>query len=892
MGGMFDGCSSLTSLDIGGWNTSNVTNMCGSNSYSGMFRNCSSLTSIDIGSWDTSNVTNMGSMFYGCSKLTSLDIGGWDTSNVTNMGSMFYGCSSLTSLNIGGWDTGKVTDMGGMFDGCSSLTSLDIGGWNISQVTDVAAMFCYCSSLTSLDIGSWDTGKVTNMISMFSGCSSLTSLDIDGWNTRSVKDMSCMFNSCSKLTSLNIGGWNTGNVTDMRIMFYDCSSLTSLDIDGWNTGKVTNMIRMFYGCSKLTKLDIGGWDTSNVTSMSSMFNGCNSLTSLDIGGWNTSSVTSMSDMFDGCSKLTSLDIGGWDTSKVTSMSSMFSGCSKLSTIRLSDKIKSNIISELPSKSWLHTRTIDGTKLYDKKMYTTTELSKLPGAEMAGTWKVPYTSGSTKNPDGTYEYVTDDDLWTQNGDAWTYTFDVFDDSVPFYFWEENLPGFSSLLMLKDDGTLPSIGTTGTSKTGTVTNKQNVDSGNLKVSKTVVGSDKETKFKFQITLTGDHIKDACEYSDVLFTKGVGTIILKDGESKTIEGIPAGTTYSVEEAQTGLYQSKGENTSGAIEKDQIKEVSFTNRKIKDNPPDENTEVNVTVSKKVLPEKNKETGKYQMSAAFTGLKANTSYGLSDGTEFTSDSNGNGYVEFALAQDEELVFLHLPVGCTYQITEAAGEYTSSYEVTDDQNAGTIAKNEDKNTEEQKDLSTGKETAEAGENVKVTFTNEIQYLQDLTLTKKTVRANGSDYDSKEAFSFTITFSSLKPGENFASTVGKVKADEDGTAEKTITLKNGEKAEFYKIPYGTQYQITEEKNSYKPSYEINAATTVKKSDTGKAEESLSTETETVDMGEDDVVTFTNEVSEWYTLPEAGSHALELLAGAAMIVLALGYAKRKKSLHNMH
>lgn len=396
----------------------------------------------------------------------------------------------------------------------------------------------------------------------------------------------------------------------------------------------------------------------------------------------------------------------------------------------------------------------------------------------------------------------------------------------------------------------------------------------------------KFKFIITLTGDHIKDACEYSDVLFTKGTGIIYLKDGESKTVSGIPAGTTYSVSEEQTGLYQSRGENTSGIIEKDQMKEVSFTNTELKDNPPAENTEVNVTVSKKVLPEKNKETGKYQMSAAFTGLRANTSYGLSNGTEFTSDANGNGYTEFTLAQDEELVFLHLPVGCTYQFTEAAGDYTSSYEVTDDQSAGTIAKNTDRNTEEKKALSTGKETAEAGEKVKVTFTNEIQYLQKLTLEKKTVKADGSEYDCKESFDFTIKFSNLKPGQGFVSTVGKVKADEDGDAEKTISLKNGEKAEFYKIPYGTEYQITEEKNKYAPSYRIDAATVKKATDKASADTDLFTETETIDMGEDDAVTFTNEYLEQFTLPDAGSNTLELLTGVAFFTLLIGYINRKQ------
>ena len=93
---------------------------------------------------------------------------------------------------------------------------------------------------------------------------------------------------------------------------------------------------------------------------------------------------------------------------------------------------------------------------------------------------------------------------------------------------------------------------------------------------------------------------------------------------------------------------------------------------------------------------------------------------------------------------------------------------------------------------------------------------------------------------------LKPGQSFASTVGKVKADEDGTAEKAITLKNGEKAEFYKIPYGTEHQIKEEKNEYEPSYRIDAATVVKAANKAPANTDLSTETEIIDMGEDNTV----------------------------------------------
>jgi len=41
-------------------------------------------------------VTDMEGMIQGCSSLESLDVSNWDTSNVTNMSSMFAGCSSLT----------------------------------------------------------------------------------------------------------------------------------------------------------------------------------------------------------------------------------------------------------------------------------------------------------------------------------------------------------------------------------------------------------------------------------------------------------------------------------------------------------------------------------------------------------------------------------------------------------------------------------------------------------------------------------------------------------------------------------------------------------------------------------------------------------------------------
>ena len=242
--------------------------------------------------------------------LVSVDLSGFDTSNVTNMSGMFYWCSNLTTLNLSGWDTGRVTDMNSMFDGCSSLTSLDLSGWDTGSVTNITYMFRYCNNLTTLNLSGWDTGSVTYMCDMFDSCSSLTSLDLSGWKTGSVTEMHYMFRECSNLTNLKLSGWETGSVTNMNSMFYNCRNLTNLDLSGWKTGRVTNMDSMFYDCCNLTTLDLSGWDTGSVTNMDSMFYNCSNLKTVYVGDlWSTEKVTDSYHMFIYCTEL----VGGAGT---------------------------------------------------------------------------------------------------------------------------------------------------------------------------------------------------------------------------------------------------------------------------------------------------------------------------------------------------------------------------------------------------------------------------------------------------------------------------------------------------------------------------------------------------------------------------------------------------
>ena len=90
-----------------------------------MFYGCSSLTTLDVSKWVTSNVTNMSYMFNGCIKLITLDVSGFDTRNVTNMNYMLYDCNNLTTIYASdNFVTNQVEDSTNMFGRCSKL----IGG--------------------------------------------------------------------------------------------------------------------------------------------------------------------------------------------------------------------------------------------------------------------------------------------------------------------------------------------------------------------------------------------------------------------------------------------------------------------------------------------------------------------------------------------------------------------------------------------------------------------------------------------------------------------------------------------------------------------------------------------------------------------------------------------
>ena len=402
------------------------------------FANSPSLSSIEgLEYLNTSEVTDMSSMFSGCSSLTSLDLRGFDTGKVTNMNSMFYGCSSLVTIRVGeGWTTSSVTSSDGMFYGCQRLTGgngtqfdnnktdktyarIDGGGDGKGYLTGMVAYVVY-NSFSKIMTFYYDDKKLDRQGdgSVYSlGNVTMAGNDIESVTFNSSfaqykpTSTSHWFDNKSFLSSFDgLQYLNTSNVTDMSSMFSGCSSLTSLDLSGFDTGKVTDMSSMFSGCSSLVTITVGdGWNTSKVTASSSMFEGCNSIigsngtryqtgftdktyarvdgrggdgylsaklayvvydsftkrltfyydfdssdrngTAVGLKTWGADieyveftpsfadyKPTSTAHWFEGCANLTTTSIEGLqnlNTSNVTDMSSMFSGCGNLQELDLS-----------------------------------------------------------------------------------------------------------------------------------------------------------------------------------------------------------------------------------------------------------------------------------------------------------------------------------------------------------------------------------------------------------------------------------------------------------------------------------------------------------------------------------------------------------------------------
>ena len=273
---------------------------------------------------------NSKGMFQWFTKMETIDLAGFDTSDVTSMNTMFYMMNSLKNIDVSGFNTSKVIDMNSMFDQTGVIEELNLSSFDTSNVTDMKWMFFWLPKVKKLDLTNFDTSRVTNMYGMFDAMTEVSEIKFGAnFNTRNVTNMGRMFARMSSIQSLDLSSFNTGNVTTMNDMFNLMTSLTHIDFGAnFDTSNVTDMTGMFYQSTSLVNLDLSHFNTRKVKSMNSMFSQMSGLTILDISNFETPSLEDAGSMFaidpgfsDNLEKIyVNQD---FDTSKLTTSANMF-----------------------------------------------------------------------------------------------------------------------------------------------------------------------------------------------------------------------------------------------------------------------------------------------------------------------------------------------------------------------------------------------------------------------------------------------------------------------------------------------------------------------------------------------------------------------------------------
>lgn len=210
------------------------------------------------------------------------------------------------------------------------------------------------------------------------------------------------------------------------------------------------------------------------------------------------------------------------------------------------------------------------------------------------------------------------------------------------------------------------------------KQNPRFGNLAVSKTVDGNAGDTSKEFNFTVMLQNSENKTEningtFGEMEFKNGVAEFTLKNGETKTAEGLPAGIQYSVNEteADRDWYKTtvENENASGTIENNTTAEVKFTNtRNVR----------KLSVSKTVggaMGDKNKDFG-FTLTLKNVGGKESIPYTITTKSSSGKDepienkvtitSNGEATCAFTLKHNQTFS-ITLPEGAEFVVTEDSG---------------------------------------------------------------------------------------------------------------------------------------------------------------------------------------------------------------------------------
>lgn len=744
----------------------------------------------------------MHDMFSDC-KLTSLDLSSFDTSNVTSMGYMFSGCSSLTSIYVSDrWNTGKVTFSYDMFEDCSKLPN-------------------YSSSSNDMTHANYGPdGYLTYKAHVSSAKPGIASGLMSAASSLAKALMSYIITPVHAASPVEYSSADSKNCTITK------------DGDEWTYEfSVADDSAKYYAYED----DVDGYTGSNdassygVTTKDNPLNITN--TAKDYNEPKPASL-SLSKTVDG-KQLVETD----RPAEKYSHTSNIDDTGKASG-EYSNNLSTNDVVTIPGASKLHV-----------KLYCSTESTYYDWACVWAGSHPDYTAYGNYSSSklGTKSGKIGDGRKTSMSDITPIEGDIGGDTVTFGFTSDSGVGYYGYYAI----------VTGRDAGGNeIKPKEYSDTNTI----TVPSWYASRTYMFDVTLSNSDsskLSGTKIFGDTVFTDGKARVGVKPGEKKTFSGLPAGTTYAVEEEKYRWFSTESENAKGTLNAGDNKTVKFTNHytpgKVLDYKPGTGFTLKKNVTGFFQNAKN-----YAFDVSFRKLEPEMEYALSDGKTFTADEDGNGYVKTALGNSNSVSFEDLPVGAQYRITEEGGDWSSAYKITNASSEGSIGQTAD-SAEKNASLSTAWETVDDGEKITVDFTNTVKKYQDITL-KKTVKGG----DAPDRFRFRIDFINLH--DTVRSDAGTIVPEDDGTASADVYLGDGEEMKFSNVPVTAKYQITELANAGAASYAITASKPAKASDSNSGPvKDLATAVETVDEGEDAVIEFTN------TLPKSASVSLAKKVG---------------------
>ena len=93
------------------------------------------LQSVDFTEFKATGLVDINRAFNSCGSLTVLDLGGMNTSKVTNMSSMANSCRALKYVNLSGWTTEALTNNSSMFQFSQKLEAVVIDSPSLFRLT-------------------------------------------------------------------------------------------------------------------------------------------------------------------------------------------------------------------------------------------------------------------------------------------------------------------------------------------------------------------------------------------------------------------------------------------------------------------------------------------------------------------------------------------------------------------------------------------------------------------------------------------------------------------------------------------------------------------------------------------------------------------------------------